>query len=205
MPCATVHLVVADRIWTRWSSEGGAPFALGQRTRDAFIHGSLAPDLGFIPGVDRIISELAHYYRPADLSRSLLARAASPEERAFAWGWVAHVVGDMEIHPLVGRAVGERVHGDRAQHAHERGGRRRDPRLRRGGSGHRCTCAQSHGVRTPRPPDPARAQCGLDRGCTRGGLRLSLERSDSSRLARHRSATDAAVASSARHPVPGCR
>ena len=113
MPCATVHLLVADLAWARWERGTPPPFPVSSETRHAFLHGSLAPDLGFIPGVDRIVSELAHYHRPADLARSLMSRAESDTQRAFAWGWVAHVLGDVEIHPLVGRAVGERIHGRR--------------------------------------------------------------------------------------------
>ncbi len=113
MPCATVHLLVADLVWEHWSNGATPPFPLTEAHRNAFLHGSLAPDLGFIPGVDRIVSELAHYHRPADLTRALMSAATDERERAFAWGWVAHVVGDVEIHPLVGRAVGERIHGTR--------------------------------------------------------------------------------------------
>jgi hypothetical protein len=73
----------------------------------------MAPDMGFVPGVDRFVSELAHYVDPAGLTRSLFRRARTPAEEAFAWGWASHVLGDTVLHPEVGRAVGERVHGDR--------------------------------------------------------------------------------------------
>ncbi len=113
MPCATVHLLVADLAWDHWSNGVTPPFSLTESNRDAFLHGSLAPDLGFVPGVDRIVSELAHYHRPADLARAIMSAATTERNRAFAWGWVAHVVGDVEIHPIVGKAVGEQVHGTR--------------------------------------------------------------------------------------------
>lgn len=115
MPCATVHLHLADRILARWDERpSAAPFPVHEpRLRDAFLHGSLAPDMGFVPGVDRFVSELAHYSAPAGLGRRLLERAHTPRERAFAWGWIGHVVGDVVLHPLVGRAMGERLHGDR--------------------------------------------------------------------------------------------
>lgn len=115
MPCATVHLLVAEETLSRWSASPHPDFAVRPATRDAFLHGSLAPDVGFIPGVDRFVSELAHYHRPADLCRALLARATTEEDKAFVWGWVAHVLGDVKLHPMVGRAVGEVVHNDRSR------------------------------------------------------------------------------------------
>jgi hypothetical protein len=69
--------------------------------------------MGFVPGIDRFVSELAHYVDPADLTRSLFRQARTPDEQAFAWGWASHVLGDVFLHPGVGRAVGERLHGDR--------------------------------------------------------------------------------------------
>jgi len=115
MPCATVHLLVARDTLRLWAASEQTPFVLNERNRSAFLHGSLAPDIGFIPGVDRFISELAHYHRPAELCRSLLEHANTDEDVAFVWGWVAHVVADVALHPMVGRAVGEAVHGDRSR------------------------------------------------------------------------------------------
>ncbi len=115
MPCATVHLLVARETLKVWEGAKTRPFELTSGTRAAFIHGSLAPDVGFIPGVDRFVSELAHYHRPADLCRALLNLSATEEDVAFSWGWLAHVLGDVALHPMVGRAVGEQVHGDRSR------------------------------------------------------------------------------------------
>lgn len=115
MPCATVHLLVARETLDHWSGGNGSPFPLNARTRAAFIHGSMGPDVGFIPGVDRFVSELAHYHRPADLSRAVLKEANTEEQQAYAWGWIAHVLGDVALHPMVGRAVGEAIHGDRSR------------------------------------------------------------------------------------------
>jgi hypothetical protein len=115
MPCATIHLLVADRLLDGWVEHPReAPIdATEPELRAAFLHGSLAPDMGFIPGVDRLVSELSHYVRPIHLTRALLEGAETPLDHAFAWGWVAHVIGDVEIHPIVGRAVGERLYRDR--------------------------------------------------------------------------------------------
>ena len=55
--------------------------------------------------------QLAHTYRSADLTRALIRSARSPHQRAFAWGWVTHVLADTLVHPLVGCAVGELHYG----------------------------------------------------------------------------------------------
>lgn len=114
MPCATVHMLVAREALARWTESPHPDFAIGESTRAAFLHGSMAPDVGFIPGVDRFVSELAHYHRPADLCRALMDRAHTQEAKAFVWGWIAHVLCDVALHPMVGRAVGELVQGDRS-------------------------------------------------------------------------------------------
>ncbi|MEX2531300.1 MAG: zinc dependent phospholipase C family protein [Gemmatimonadota bacterium] len=115
MPCATVHMLLAREVMTGWNDDPrAAPVRLDTpQMRGAFLHGAMAPDMGFVPGTERLFSEAVHYLRPADLTRELLARARSKEEEAFGWGWATHVVGDVRIHPLVGRAVGERLFGDR--------------------------------------------------------------------------------------------
>lgn len=109
MPNVTLHLVLADRVLQAWQEEPrGAPFPLEDPTAvNAFRQGAFGPDLGYFPGGYRPLSELAHTRRSADLSRSLIRRAATDRERAFAWGWVTHVLADQAIHPWVGRGVGE--------------------------------------------------------------------------------------------------
>jgi hypothetical protein len=117
MPCATVHLLLAERVLADWRTRpGAAPVAIDvPGVRDAFLHGALAPDLGFVAGTDRLISEVAHYIRPGDLVRDLVDSASTSLDAAFAWGWATHVLGDVQIHPIVGRAVGERLFEDRTR------------------------------------------------------------------------------------------
>jgi len=117
MPCATVHMAVAGRVLGEWrDTPARAPVSLSRPgVEEAFLHGAMAPDVGFIPGTHRLVSELAHYVRPGDLARALLRTAGSAQEEAFAWGWASHLLADVEIHPVVGRAVGERLHGDRSR------------------------------------------------------------------------------------------
>lgn len=117
MPSVTVHLRLADLVLTHWGRHpGGAPFdpADGDAT-NAFRQGAFGPDFGYVPGGHRPLSDLAHCLHTGDLGRALLARARTPRERAFAWGWVTHLLGDTLIHPLVGCAVGELVHGSPAR------------------------------------------------------------------------------------------
>jgi len=115
MPCATIHLWLAQKALSDWEQRPAeAPFPLTQVGVDAFLHGSLAPDWGFVPGGHRFHSVLAHYVDPAILADAMLTRAESDLQRGFAWGWVAHVLADAALHPEVGRAAGETLKGDRS-------------------------------------------------------------------------------------------
>lgn len=117
MPNVTLHLVLADRVldvWTR--SPARAPFEPDDRAAvNAFRQGALGPDIGYFPGSDPFLSDLAHYVRSGDLTRALVGAARNSRERAYAWGWATHVVADAEIHPLVGEAVGHLLQGRRGR------------------------------------------------------------------------------------------
>lgn len=115
MPSVTLHLVLADRVLERWQEDPArAPFPPDDPLFvNAFQQGAFGPDLGYFPGGHRLLSELSHLVRSGDLARTLVRTARTPLERAFAWGWVTHVLGDQAIHPLVGRGVGEFLTGDR--------------------------------------------------------------------------------------------
>lgn len=115
MPNVTLHLVLADRALDSWRDSGSsAPFPLDDAgCVNAFYHGAFGPDLGYFPGGHPFFSDLAHTVATGELTRTLIRRASSNVERAFAWGWVTHVLGDVAIHPLVGLGVGEQLHGDR--------------------------------------------------------------------------------------------
>lgn len=115
MPCSGVHLLTAGRALTA-ASRGGPtlPFPVEDPVcRASFLHGALGPDMGFVPGADRFVSEVSHYVRSVDLARTLVERARTGPEAGFAWGWVTHVLTDLVLHPQVGRACGERLRGDR--------------------------------------------------------------------------------------------
>jgi hypothetical protein len=116
MPSVTVHLRLAERVLEHGRAlPRRAPFPCDDPASvNAFRLGSFAPDLGYLPGGPRALSDLVHCVRPADLGRALVARARTPVERALAWGWVTHVLADTLVHPLVGCAVGELTHGSPA-------------------------------------------------------------------------------------------
>ena len=108
MPGIALHFVLAERALARWQISGYAPCdPADPDVLNAFYHGAVGPDLGYLPGGHRPLSELAHSVRSGQLTRCLIETARTPIERAFAWGWLTHVLADREIHPWVGRGVGE--------------------------------------------------------------------------------------------------
>ena len=115
MPSVTLHLVLADRVLERWlDAPHRAPFDPHNATfLNAFYQGAIGPDLGYFPGGYKLLSELSHLVRSGELTKILVRSARTPLERAFSWGWVTHVLADQAIHPLVGRAVGEFLYGER--------------------------------------------------------------------------------------------
>jgi hypothetical protein len=115
MPGLTLHFMLAQRVLDRWRSTGeAAPFDLYQPDYvNAFLHGSVGPDFGYLPGGWRVLSELAHKDHTGQLTQSLIRSARTPVERAFAWGWLTHVLADRQVHPWIGRGVGELTLGSR--------------------------------------------------------------------------------------------
>lgn len=115
MPAVNVHMALADRVLTAWR-DGVAPpvFDVDDPVlRNAFYNGAFGPDLGYFPGGERVLSELSHGVAPATLLRNLVAGVTTEAERAFAFGWATHVLGDQLIHPLIGFGVGEALTGRR--------------------------------------------------------------------------------------------
>lgn len=113
MPSVTVHLRLARRALDRWRARPRtAPFDPDcDASVNAFHVGSMAPDMGFMPGGYRPLSDLSHALRSGTLTRAILASARTPVQTAFAWGWVTHVLADALVHPIIGCAVGELVTG----------------------------------------------------------------------------------------------
>jgi hypothetical protein len=115
MPGVTLHFVLADRALHAWRTHASAPpFDLDDPLAlNAFYHGAVGPDLGYFPGGDPLLSDLAHCVRSGTLTRQLIASARTARERAFAWGWLTHFLADEAIHPIIGRGVGELLTGCR--------------------------------------------------------------------------------------------
>ena len=108
MPGFVVHTLLALRVLDRWrESPSTAPWPVQDSAlSDVFLAGSIGPDMGLYPGGNRLSSDLAHYGRSGQLARSLIREARSNTERAFAWGWLTHVLADVKIHPLINLAAG---------------------------------------------------------------------------------------------------
>jgi hypothetical protein len=103
-----VHLHLIRETIERWDRNGTAPVDLDEAGVIAALHaGALAPDTGYYPGAQAFIADLSHYLRSGELVRNLMAEAFFPVERAFVWGWVSHVLGDVLLHPAVNRAAAE--------------------------------------------------------------------------------------------------
>lgn len=116
MPSVTVHMRFAQRALDRWRARPrAAPFDPDcDASVNAFHVGAMAPDMGFMPGGYRPLSDLSHALRSGTLTRAVLASARTPVQTAFAWGWVTHVLADALVHPIIGCAVGELVTGSPA-------------------------------------------------------------------------------------------
>jgi hypothetical protein len=113
MPGIVLHFLVAEKTLDRWvRSSEPPPFDPDDPSAvNAFFHGAVGPDLGYFPGGDRFLSDLAHCHKTGHLTRSLISRARTDTERAFAWGWLTHVLADRAIHPWIGRMVGQLTRG----------------------------------------------------------------------------------------------
>ncbi len=106
MPGPSVHLRLVRETIERWDRVGTAPVELEDPgVIDALHFGALAPDTGYYPGAQAFIADLCHYVGSGELVRALMAEAFFPVERAFVWGWLSHVIGDVLLHPAVNRAA----------------------------------------------------------------------------------------------------
>jgi len=117
MPNVTLHLLLAERVLDAWACGGTGPsrFRAGvpphlrdaPELRQAFLLGALGPDLGYFPGGQPLLSDLAHCVQSGTLARQVLRQAETPREQAFALGWVTHVIADRRLHPVVGSGVAD--------------------------------------------------------------------------------------------------
>jgi hypothetical protein len=117
MPHFALHMHLASRVLEGW--RGGTlslpcPFDVEDPTAaNAFYHGAIGPDMGFFPGGEHLLSQAAHVVRSGDLARTLMGTAATPTQRAFAYGWMTHMLGDVLIHPVINSAAADLLDRDR--------------------------------------------------------------------------------------------
>lgn len=109
MPQPALHLLLGRQQLARWAAVHDAPFDTADPTAaNAFLHGTLAPDMGNFPGGSSELAHAVHTVRTADVTRALFDAAGTPAEMAFAWGWLSHVLADADIHPLINTAAARR-------------------------------------------------------------------------------------------------
>lgn len=97
MPQPIFHLYLAEYV------QEYIPLPDRPATRNAFLHGAIAPDVGFFPGAPKRWSTVVHHWRTADMCRAMLGSATTDAERAFVWGWVTHLLADALLHPIINR------------------------------------------------------------------------------------------------------
>jgi hypothetical protein len=111
MPHFALHMLLASRALDAREDRGACP--AGPALRNAFLHGAMGPDMGYFPGGEHLLSRAAHVVRSGDLARTLHTTAETPEQRAFARGWLTHMLGDVLIHPIINRAASELLERER--------------------------------------------------------------------------------------------
>jgi hypothetical protein len=107
MPQPALHVAIARRALRRWDQQAcDVPFPIHDPDCiNAFLHGSLGPDTGFFPGNAETLSLRVHTECAGRFTRMLFEGARSMRMRAYACGWLSHVLADVEIHPLVNDAA----------------------------------------------------------------------------------------------------
>ena len=125
MPHPVLHVCLALEALDRWRSDPAcAPFPVdAPGVENHMLHGALAPDMGFFPGCDGRLSQLFHTGGSSSMARTLLALSQSPRDLAFTWGWISHVLADVEIHPHINAAAVDLLHAE-GQRSPSHGARR---------------------------------------------------------------------------------
>lgn len=110
------HLRFARQLWPQAAAKVG----LDPRQSDllpALYAGALAPDAPYYPGAETRLATLVHVVRPWVFCRTLLELADTPQDKAFALGWVSHALLDVRTHgELVNRLATGVYNHDRLLH-----------------------------------------------------------------------------------------
>ena len=110
MPQPALHLLLARQTLERWRVLASPPFDLDDaESVNAFLHGSLAPDMGNFPGGSTTLAHIVHTQRTGEVQRALFRSASTGPERAFAHGWLTHVIADALIHPIINADAARRT------------------------------------------------------------------------------------------------
>ncbi len=107
MPHITIHFLIARNALRAWRKDpADAPFDLNDRSLiNAFYHGALGPDMGYFPGGCEHMSNLLHESRASDMNRVLLRSATTERDRAYAFGWLTHILADAALHPIINQSA----------------------------------------------------------------------------------------------------
>ena len=106
MPGLAVHSQIVNRLLRYWRVHKSiTPFnAEDDCLCNAFMNGAIGPDMGYYPGGDPQLTDLAHYISTGQLVRAMITRSQTPLEIAFSFGWLSHVIADGVLHPIINRA-----------------------------------------------------------------------------------------------------
>lgn len=98
MPGHVLHIEIAHRVRSLLPE--------GEEVGQALYLGAIAPDMGLLPGGDPLISDLAHYVDTGSLAKQLVRSASDEIQRAYAWGWITHLLADVGLHPTINESAG---------------------------------------------------------------------------------------------------
>jgi hypothetical protein len=105
MPGFALHRLLIYTIRDAWlQSEINLPLDLkSPAIMNAMLVGGCIPDLMSGTNPEGFHTGLAHYIKTGSFARNLADAARTPVQKAFAWGWVIHVIADTRIHPFINR------------------------------------------------------------------------------------------------------
>lgn len=110
------HLRFAKELWPQAAPLMGLdPQQTG--LLPALYAGALATDAPYYPGAESRLATLVHVVKPWEFCRALIDLADTPQDKAFALGWVSHALLDERTHSqLVNRLAGGVYNNDRLLH-----------------------------------------------------------------------------------------
>ncbi len=92
------HFTFGERLWPVLGPRLSPDPAKRHELWPHFLAGSIALDAGYYPGAEPRLSNTIHLIKPWELTRAMLAQARTPQERAFALGWLSHALLDLRSH-----------------------------------------------------------------------------------------------------------